>query len=300
MFGINEQVFLSAVAFGLGLAAVLSIATVGFTLQFAITRILNIGYGAVLIGAAFVGYVVKSSGGDLVEAGLAAVAFGSASSVLLGRFIYRPFARRVGLLSMLIVTLSVSIIVEHVFAAAFGGGFVGYGQIPSSTYGVGGFSFTVVELVVIALAAGSMLALHLLLRWTRLGKAMRATADNEALARGSGIPVDRIRDLAWLLSGLLCGLGGFTFGLELGSFESTSAESFLVVLIAAAVIGGIGNPYGAMLASLFLGLVEQLGTLVVSVGYQDVLAFGALAVVLVIRRSSQVSLIGGGGVPEVR
>jgi len=139
------------------------------------------------------------------------------------------------------------------------------------------------QLYIILIAALALVALHSLLRFSRIGKAMRATASDAELARNCGIQTKRVVDLAWLLSGLLCGIAGVALVMELGSFQSTTGGAFLVPIIAAAVLGGVGQIYGAMLGGLIIGIATELAAVYVNPEYKDVVAFGILIVVLLIR-----------------
>jgi branched-chain amino acid transport system permease protein/neutral amino acid transport system permease protein len=138
---------------------------------------------------------------------------------------------------------------------------------------------------IIALSLGSMFSLHVLLSYTRLGKAMRATASNAALARSCGIRTDRIIDLTWLISGALCGASGVVLAINTTSFTSTTGGNYLLVIAAAAILGGIGRPYGAMLGALVIGLSTEVSAVYINPSYKSVVAFGLLVVVLLVRPS---------------
>jgi branched-chain amino acid transport system permease protein/neutral amino acid transport system permease protein len=143
--------------------------------------------------------------------------------------------------------------------------------------------FTVTQLGIMGVAVVSMLLVHVLLAYTKLGKAMRATAVNPPLARASGISTDRVVDLTWLISGYLCGMAGVIFGMSVISFTPFTEKDFLIVIVAAAVLGGIGRPYGAMLGALTIGLGTELAALVFNPAYKEIVAFVMLAVVLLLR-----------------
>ena len=276
--------FVHAIGFGIVTAAVMALAAVGFTVQFGVTNILNLAYGDVMTAAAFVAYVSHSAGLNpwwgMVFGGL----FGAVFSVLLNRFLYRPFIRRgARLFTMIIVTIAVSLIVQNGLQAIFGTEFSSAGISAGATERVLGMVFTTSQLIVVVIAAVALAALHGLLRYTRLGKAMRATASDPALARNCGVQTNRVVDGAWLLSGLLCGLAGVALVTELGSFDSTTGSAFLVPVIAAAVLGGVGHPYGAMLGALVVGLASELAATYWDPTYKDVVAFGVLIAVLLIR-----------------
>ncbi len=276
--------FLHAIGFGIVTAAVMALAAVGFTVQFGVTNILNLAYGDVMTAAAFVAYLTYSAGLNpwwgMVFGGL----FGAVFSVLLNRFLYRPFIRRgAKLFTMIIVTIAVSLMLQNGLQAIFGTESSSAGISAGATVRVLGMVFTTSQLIVIAIAAVALAALHGLLRYTRLGKAMRATASDPELARNCGVPTRRVIDGAWLLSGLLCGLAGVALVTELGSFDSTTGSAFLVPVIAAAVLGGVGQPYGAMLGALVVGLASALEATYFDPTYTDVVAFGVLIAVLLLR-----------------
>src|SRR6266516_3172584 len=136
--------------------------------------------------------------------------------------------------------------------------------------------------VLIGVAAVSMLALHLLLRYTRIGKALRATATDAELARSCGIATERVSALAWAISGALCGLGGVTLALNLASFDFHFGNAFLLVIVAAAVFGSVGQPYGAMVGALVIGMASELAV-IWTPALKQVVAFVILALILLVR-----------------
>jgi branched-chain amino acid transport system permease protein/neutral amino acid transport system permease protein len=278
------SLFFASVGFGLVTAAVLAIAAVGFTMQFAVTDVLNLAYGAVMIASAFVAYAVNQAGASVWLGALAAAAFGSAGSVLLNWGIYTPFRRRGSApVTMVIVSLGMTLIIEFGLQAIVGGTGVSYTMSQGPTLKAGGLVLTTVQLVIIALAVAVMAAVHALLRYSKLGKAMRATAANRSLARACGVRTDRIVTLTWALTGALCGLAGTVFAMNNGSFGATSADLFLVVILAAVFLGGPGQAYGAMVGAVIVGLATEISAAYLTPSYKDVVAFGALLAVMAAR-----------------
>ena len=287
--------FVPSVGFGLVTASILALAAVGFTLQFGITNILNLAFGDLMTAAAYIGWVVNQHGGSIAESLLAGAAFGAISSVLLNRLIYTPFLRRgTSLFGMVIVTLSVGVIVQNILLAIGGATFFTYTFNVGATVHPLGFDLSTSQLVIMAIAVGAMIVVQALLTQTRLGKAMRATAANPSLAQASGIATDRVVDAAWLVSGLLCGLAGVVLVLNTTAFQSTTGSEFLVVIIAAAMLGGVGRPTGAMLGALVLGLVTEISASFVSPSYKELIAFLVLVIVLLIRPTGILSQFAGG------
>jgi branched-subunit amino acid ABC-type transport system permease component len=275
---------LPAIGFGLVTASILAVAGVGFTLQFGVTNILNLAYGEIMTAAAFVAYLVTSAGISVWLALAAGGAFGAVFSVLLNRALYTPFVRRgTRLFGMIIVTIAVSLIVQNSMLAIFGANFFSLSMPRPASVHIAGMVFTTIQLAIIGVAIVAMLLIHLLLRYTKLGKAMRATATDPDLARNCGIATDRVIDLAWAISGALCGLAGVILVMNLTAFTDTTGAQFLIPIIAVAVLGGIGQPYGAMLGALVIGIVSELAAAVISPDYKDVVAFVILVMVLLAR-----------------
>jgi branched-chain amino acid transport system permease protein/neutral amino acid transport system permease protein len=273
-----------AVGFGLITASILSIAAVGFSLQFSVTNILNLAYGDIMTASAFAAYIANHAGVNIWICVVIAAAFGAVFSMLLNRYVYFQFVRRgTRLFAMIIVTIAVSLIIQNVLLAIFRPTFFSYQASAGPSYNFGSMVFTASQLAIIGIAVAAMLAVHLLSTRTRLGKAMRATATNPSLARSCGIATDQVIDMAWLLSGALCGIAGVVLVLNTATFSEVTGANFLVPIIAAAILGGIGQPYGAMLGALTIGLASELAATLFSPSYKDVVAFGILIVVLLVR-----------------
>ena len=128
-----------------------------------------------------------------------------------------------------------------------------------------------------------MASVHALLRYTRLGKAMRATAANRSLARNCGIRTDRVVAVTWALTGALCGVAGTVFAIDIGSFGATSADLFLVLILAAVFLGGPGQPYGAMLGAVVIGLATEVERGLHHPSYKYAVAGGMLLLMLAVR-----------------
>ncbi len=273
-----------AISFGLITASILSVAAVGFTLQFGVTNILNLAYGDVMAATAFVGYLLTRSGVNIWVALAAGALFGAAFSVGLNRALYTPFVRHgTGLFGMIIVTIAVSLIIQNGLQAIFGATFFSLRMSQGRSYHIGSLVFTSAQLGIIGIAVVAMLGVHMLLSRTKLGKAMRATATDPELARSCGIATDRVIDATWLLSGALCGIAGIALVMNITSFTSTTGGASLIPIVAAAVLGGVGQPYGAMLGALVIGVTSEVAAALISPDYKQTAAFLILIAVLLVR-----------------
>jgi branched-subunit amino acid ABC-type transport system permease component len=278
------SVFVASIGFGFVAAAVLALAAVGFTLQFAVTNVLNLAYGGVMIVAAYAAYVLNNAGVNIWIAVLAAIAAGALLSVFLNNVVYTPFQRRgASPIAMVIVSLGMTLILVFGTQALAGPTNVSYSMSQGALVKVGSIELTVVQLVIIALSIVVMVLVHGLIRYTKLGKAMRATAANRDLARNCGIRTDRVVTVTWLITGALCGLAGATFAINSGTFGATSTDVFLVLILAAVFLGGPGEPYGAMLGALVIGLATEVSASIVVSDYKDVIAFVILLGMLAVR-----------------
>ena len=275
---------LPAIGFGIVTASILAVAGVGFTLQFGVTNILNLAYGDIMTAAAFVAYLITRAGISVWLALVAGGAFGAIFSVVLNRGIYTPFVRRgTRLFGMIIVTIAVSLILQNGLLAIFGANFFSLQMPRPTSVHIAGMVFTTIQLAIIGVAVAAMLLIHLLLRYTKLGKAMRATATDPDLARNCGIATDRVIDVAWAISGALCGLAGVVLVMNVTAFTDTTGSQFLIPIVAVAVLGGIGQPYGAMLGALVIGIASELAAAVISPDYKNIVAFVILVIVLLAR-----------------
>jgi len=278
------SLFLASVGFGLITSSVLAIAAVGFTLQFAVTDVLNLAFAAVMTAGAFTAYLVNEAGGSVWIGLVAAMAACAALSAALNYLVYAPFQRRgAAPITLVIVSLGMALIVEFGIAAVVGGIDVSYRMGQGRTFTLGGMLLTSVQLIIIAISVVVMAGVHALLRYTRLGKAMRATAANRALARSCGIRAGRVIAITWALTGALCGLAGTVFAIDVGSFSPSSTDIFLILILAAVFLGGPGNAYGAMLGALVIGLATEVSAAYIQPDYKYVVAFVALLAMLAVR-----------------
>ncbi|HVB54348.1 MAG TPA: branched-chain amino acid ABC transporter permease [Candidatus Acidoferrales bacterium] len=278
------SLFIASVGFGIVTAAVLAIAAVGFTVQFGVTEVLNLAYASVMIACAYIAYLVNQTGQSVWLGMVAAAVAGALISLLINKYIYAPFQRRgTSHTAVVIVSLGVLLIIEFTVQALEGPANVSYTMSQGSTFVLGGLILTTVQFIIIGLSLAFMVGLHLVLRYTRFGKAMRATAADRTLARNCGIRTDRVVTLACIFTGALCGIAGTVFAINSGSFGATSADLFLVLILAAVFLGGPGQPYGAMVGALVIGLATEVSAVFITSDYKYVSAFVILLVILAVR-----------------
>ena len=273
-------------AFGFGLVSmsVIAIAAVGFTMQFGITNNINLAYGEVMISSAYVAYYVNRAGISIWIAMIFGALFGAVFSFLLNRLVYSQFNRKgTSHIGMVIVSLAVSLMIANLLLPIVGYDYVSYQNSTGDLMHFGPIILTTNQVGIMAVSIAIMVLIHTLLKYTRLGKAMRATAANPTLARNCGIPTQRVIDAVWLITGALCGLAGVVAAMNSDSFAIANGATFLITVLAAAVLGGAGQPYGAMLGAVLIGLITELSAAIWSPEYKEVVAFGVLVLVMVLR-----------------
>jgi len=184
---------------------------------------------------------------------------------------------------MTILTLGISLALSGVLEITFGAVDRPYGLNPGHTFAVGPFSWTSQQLVIILVAVAILTLLEVGLRWTKMGKALRAMSDNRDLAAASGINIRKLTNLTWMVSGAMLGVAGVILVMQIGTVNPTTGEAYLFLLMAPVVMGGFGKPIGTMVGALVMGMVLELSSSYVNAAYADAFAFGVLILVLLIR-----------------
>jgi neutral amino acid transport system permease protein len=273
---------------GLITGAILALTGVGASLVFGIQRVANFAHGEYLTFAAYVALILNV----VLRQSIVVAAVGSmvATAVLavgLHFTVLRPLRGR-GLVALSLITTGLGLMLRNVIFIAAGPTIRTYAIDQSAVYDLGLVRISPGQAVALVIAAVVAPAVALFLARTRLGKAMRAVADNRDLAAISGIDVDRIGAYVWILAGALAGIGGVMFGVVQGTFEPNLGSQVLFLIFTTVVLGGIGSAYGALVAGLVLGLAMDLSTWSGFFGgldarFKPVLAFAALILLLLYR-----------------
>jgi branched-chain amino acid transport system permease protein len=295
------DIFIQQLINGLTLGAVYAVVALGYTMVYGIIQLINFAHGEVVMIGAMVAYSVI---GALGPAGLPPIvlvllATGCAipACMLIGytmeRVAYRPL-RGAPRLAPLITAIGISIILQHVAMLIWSRNPLAFPQIVKvESYAIGGATITSVQIAIMAISLAMMAGLAALVYRTRLGTAMRATAQNPQVAGLMGIDSDRIVALTFVIGAALAAVAGVMVATYYGIAHYTMGSQLGLKAFCAAVLGGIGNVPGAMLGGVVLGVVEALGAgyigdltgNVFGSNYQDVFAFIVLIGVLVLRPS---------------
>ncbi|MBV9655887.1 MAG: branched-chain amino acid ABC transporter permease [Acetobacteraceae bacterium] len=294
----GSALFLQQAINGISLGAMYALLALGFTLVYGILELINFAHFNVFMIGSFVGlWTLRAfglSGQSTVLTGLplaatllAALAASSLACGVLGlaieRVALRPL-RDVSGPSAMITTIGVSTILFNTVLLTVGAEAQNYpNPLPPFQLRIGGATLRLREVLIWAVAGGLMLALHLFVGRTRLGRAMRATAQDAEAARMMGVEVDRVIATAFFIGSALAGAGGLIFGLYYNVTSFTIGFGAGLRAFTAAVLGGIGNLPGAMAGGLAVGLTEAFGAQIVSVAWIDAVIFSLLVLVLVFR-----------------
>ena len=272
--------------FGLEMGSYIAIAAIGFTIVYGIVNMINFAYGEYMTIGAYVGFFAMDGANLSLFFALPVVIVLSA---LIGWGISRVFfvpMQDTGPIPLLLTSIGLGFVLRNLYRIGLGGQ-PRYLDVPTETFRFDslGFFFTTRHVTIVAIAVVSFLAVHLLLTRTEIGIAMRATSNNEKLSTITGIYTDKIRRNVWLLSSGLAGLSGFMLATATSATPLIGFHQILIVL-AAAILGGAGSAYGAIAGAYIIGLTISLSTAYLPSAFANlgsVMAFLILIVVLLVR-----------------
>jgi len=270
------------IVLGFGTGAFLLIATLGFALVRRVEGFLNIAHAELMSVAAFVTWYLNAGlGWHFVLAAAVAVVVTAFIALGIARLIYDPI-KHLGPPILLISSVGVAFLLHGITSAVIGVGIRSF-QIPRlDAWSVGGVLVTPYRIVLLVLAALVAVGLALFLNKTRTGKSIRAMAINKELAGSRGINVTAASRATWLLAGVLAGLGGVALGV-LGTLTTDIAFQQILVILAVAIVAGLGSLYGVIAAAFIVAFAMDLSLLILPGGYRPVIAFAIVIVVLLVR-----------------
>ncbi len=281
------------VVIGLIVGSIIALGSIGLTLVYGILKFANFAHGDLMTLGAYIAFLTFARGGHIgplsfgigmIGAILAAMAVVAVLCVVIDRLVYRPLRRRnANLVILAMASLGMAIIVRSVVYLRWG---------PDTHFYVTGiqrahnFPLGIMlkpdQMFIGVVAVLSVIVVYLLLYRTKLGRAMRATADNIDLARVSGIDTEQVVVWTWLIGGSLAGLAGVLLGIQSHLMPEMGFD-FLLPLFSAAILGGVGSPHGALVGALTIGVSQELSTEWISPAYKPTIAFIILFAILLVR-----------------
>jgi neutral amino acid transport system permease protein len=271
---------------GLRFGLLIAMTAIGLSLVFGTTGLINFAHGEIVIIGAFLAWSLNAVGPTwplLVAAPIAVVgtaAFGG----LIDRGMFRPLRRRgVGLFQLLVVTIGLSLVLRYGLLMIYGGSRRQYTDfIGQEALRFGPISMTPRNLIIMGISVVVLTAVGLLLMKSRMGKAMRAVADNRDLAESSGIDVEKVVGRVWIYGSGLAGLGGILYG-SMFSFQYIGGFQLLLLMFAAVILGGLGTAFGAMVGGILIGIVVEVSAVFFPPDLGWAWALGILILALLLR-----------------
>ncbi len=285
---------------GLFIGSIYALFAIGFTLVFGILDRLNLAHPSVFAAAAFIGIELVADGGLSIWVALPLVMIaGAVLGLIIERVAFRPLKNRpdahfAGLIS--------SIALAGMFIALLQWRYgpdtrrFPAGSFPSEPINFMGVTVTMLQVAILLISIVLMVGLSWLVQRSRLGRGMRAVAENPTAARVLGINVDRITSVTFAISSALGAVAGALFALNVNSAQLGMGSAIELKGLAVIIVGGMGSLPGALVGGLALGLAEVFAVQYIGSSWRDLIAFGLLFVILLLRPQG---LFGGRQVREV-
>lgn len=279
---------------GLKFGLIIGMAAIGLSLIFGTTGLINFAHGELVAFGAVVAWFLNTAGihiGGLDLAGPLPIAAAVALAVLIGaalgggleRGLFRPLRLRgTGMFQLFIITIALALVMRQLLLVWFGEQPRQYALALQRARDIGPVAITPRDLIVMGLSLVTLLIVGVMLQWTRVGRAVRAVADNQDLAESSGIDVQRVILYVWLFGAGLAAVGGCFLGIVTTVTHLMGFE-LLLLMFAAVILGGLGTAFGAVAGGIVIGLATEISTVWVTAEVKYVWALAALVLVLLVR-----------------
>jgi neutral amino acid transport system permease protein len=270
---------------GLVSGSYIALGAIGLTLVFGTLRLVNFAHGDYLTFGAYIAlYLSRELSISLYVALIGAVIATAIFSVLLELSLWRPLRKRgVRTFQLMLVGLGLAYIIRNAIQLIAGANQRTLDVNLIDSYRFIGLRIGRTELIVAVVGFAVIVATALMLKFTYLGKQMRALADSITLAETTGIDTQKTVIVTWALSGVLAGLSGVLYAAPIGYITPNLGFSIVLSIFAAAVVGGIGKPYSALAGGILIGLAQEWSTLVIAPQMKNAVGFVIMIVVLIIR-----------------
>ncbi|MCX7227691.1 MAG: branched-chain amino acid ABC transporter permease [Burkholderiales bacterium] len=271
---------------GISVGSVYALIALGLNLTFLTTRTLNFGQGSLMMLAAVSAVLLAGIGANLYVGLLGGIVLVGVVAALTESIAIRPIAKVGGSMGWVVTTLGVGIFLQGFVAKFFGSQALAFPSFLFSArdfVSIGGVRLSAQYLAIFVIALALVIAFELFLKRTAWGRALQAVALDPDLASVMGIPVRRVVMLSFVGSGVLAGVAGVLVAQITGTVDAAFGFNLLILGFVAAVLGGIGNTWGALFGGVFLGVVEKLVGGYVSTAAEQGIAFALLMVALAVR-----------------
>jgi neutral amino acid transport system permease protein len=282
---------------GIAVGCIIALAAVGLTLTYGILRLSNFAHGDFMTLGAYLTWLLNTGitvqdkgvttfslpGINIWLSMIGAAGATVAAMLLCERVLWKPMRdRRASSTTLIIISIGLALFIRNGIIFIWGGSNQSYNLPVASALSILGLRIPQNQLIVMGLAVLAILGLHFLLQNTKIGKAMRAVADDIDLARVSGINVERVVIWTWVIAGTLTALGGAMYGLITG-VRPNMGWFLILPMFASVILGGIGNPYGAIAGALVIGIAQEASVPWLGSQYKLGVALFIMVLILLVR-----------------
>jgi len=268
---------------GLAVGSIISLVAVGLTLTFGILRLPNFAQGDLMTVGAYLTWISNISGLN-IWLSMIAGSVGTVGIMLLTEvFLWKPMRNiRAQPTTLIIISIGLALFLRSTILLIWGGSNQSYDLPILPALDIFGLKIAYYRIIAIGLSVLAIIILHFLLQNSKIGKAMRAVADNIDLARVSGINVERVVIWTWVIAGVLTAIGGANYGL-ITAVRPNMGWFLILPIFASVILGGIGNPYGAITGAYVIGIAQELSVPFLGSQYKLGVALAIMVVMLLIR-----------------
>ena len=267
---------------GITVGSILALAAIGLTLTYGILNLSNFAHGDFMTLGAYLTWLGNTSGLNIWLA-MVLGAVGTIIAMLITEYLlWKPMRdRRATDTTLIIISIGLSLFIRNGILLIYGGSNQLYDLPVIPALELGDLRIAYNRLITLGLAIAAIVALHLILQNTKIGKAMRAVADNIELARVSGINVERVVLWTWVLTGTLTAFAGGMYGFI--AIRPNMGWFLILPMFASVILGGIGNPYGAVVGAFIIGIAQEVTVPWLGSEYKIGVALAITIVVLLVR-----------------
>jgi len=283
--GFNWERLAQQSASGLRLGLLLALASIGLSLIYGTTGLSNFAHAEQVTLGGLLGYTFANTLGlNIFLATAIVVVITGFTGWLQDVVLWRPLRKKgLSLTQLIIVTIGLALALQYTFQMFYGARTLRIIMATPETIDIGPITFTIESLWAMGVSIVVLAGVGFFLTRTRTGRATRAVSDNPALASASGIDVDRIIRIVWIMSAALAGLSGVMLGLVLNGISWQTGMQLLLLMFSAVTLGGLGTAFGALVGSLVIGMTVELSNMVLPGDFKYATALLLLIIILLVR-----------------
>jgi neutral amino acid transport system permease protein len=268
---------------GIAIGSILALAAIGLTLTYGILKLSNFAHGDFMTLGAYLTWLTNDLGVNIWLSMIVGAVVTILAMLIAEYLLWKPMRdRRASDTTLIIISIGLALFVRNGILLFYGGSNQQYELPVVRALEFGDLRIAYYRLVVVGLAIAAIIALHLILKNTKMGKAMRAVADNIDLARISGINVEQVVLWTWIITGTLTAFAGSMYGL-IAVVRPNMGWFLILPLFASVILGGIGNVYGAIAGAFMIGIAQELSVPLLGSEYKLGVALAMMIVILLVR-----------------